>query len=444
MFGIKPKESAGSVGAEKMKTEFDSMSKQLNELKQEFDSVTQREGTLYYTGYNSYYEQYRTNGYLQTIVDNPADLMTKEGFTVATSNGDESFTTKLNDAIKLDYAKHDLVNKINEALKWGRLYPEGSGLLPLIETRLDSEGMVAEQDLSKQMPKMIRKIKKFNVLSEPDDFNINSANTGNPKSIGYNEPVYEIGGDHVHRSRMIPILKSFSARTMQGISVVDYTEDALKAHKAAISGSTTILERLGAIVYQSDSMKLDKKNKMAMKVLLTAIRERLKSTGIFGARKDDEIELLTYEFKGIKDVFDFILDSMSGMSGIPKMVLQGRSPGGIISGDGANAELLQYYSDVESAQNTRLSKVDRYCIDLFMMTQESETFKITRGQEIPYTIDYFPIWSHSEPDMADMRKKNAKSDKIDYEIGKARSDELRELDNRYTGPMTSVSPEDES
>jgi phage-related protein (TIGR01555 family) len=294
-----------------------------------------------------------------------------------------------------------------------------------------ADEMKAAQSLTSPLPAKVKSIKKFNVLSDPIDFQLVSENTGNLKSTKYNVPIYEIQGERVDPSRIIAFVNSFRSRDLEGISVVDRVRTGLEAQSAALFGSTTILERLGAILYKSTNVTLEKNSKQLVTALLAAIKSRLKSTGILGLRPNDEATLLTYSFSGIKDVFEFVLDNLAALSGVPKTILLGSSPGGIVSGDGTNAVLMQYYQRLESMQETELTKADRYLIDLFSITEDSQLYQITKGDKLPYVIKYNPVWGISEKEQAEIRKMNAESDKIDFETGKAGGMELRALDERY-------------
>ena len=108
-----------------------------------------------------------------------------------------------------------------------------------------------------------------------------------------------------------------------------------------------------------------------------------------------------------------------------------QSQGGIISGDGANADERNYYSKLEASQNNDLEPKDRFLIDLFNKTESSNLYQVTQGQPFDYEIEYNSLWSIDNETEAKIRKLNAESDKMDYETGKATSDELRENDERY-------------
>ena len=203
--------------------------KKIKEMQKEIDALTTQQSQLLSDSSSSvvdtkseYYELYRTNGLLRTIVTDPAERMTMNGFYVNMPQEENmERNSEINDAIQQDFKKYSLANKRRDMIKWARLYPEGSGIVPIIKAKSNSQGMTAAESISNPMPDKIKDIECFNVLDDPDDFTISTTNTSDPTRPDYNEPYYTISGQHPDESRMIWYINDWNADNQTGISVVD-------------------------------------------------------------------------------------------------------------------------------------------------------------------------------------------------------------------------------
>jgi phage-related protein (TIGR01555 family) len=383
------------------------------------------------------YRKFGDNGFLQTIVTAPAHDATREGFDLKVKIGkddDEADNSEEQDAIVKAFWKRwkelDLNNKRYEMIKFSRIYREGSGMYIGIDG--GNTGTAETVDITTEIPKEIKKITFINVLEDPATFTLDVPNNSDPTGEDYGRIEYMINGRRVHDSRVIPFIQNFNIRALKGTSVVATVEKSIRAQNAALSGTKTVLERLGAILFKSESISLAENAAAKVRLLLTHIKSNLKSTGAMGLKPGDEASLLSHNFSNIKDVFDFIFSNMSGESALPQSILMGTGRTNIITGSGDSADLERYYQRVEAAQENQLIKVDERLVDLIFRETDSPVNAATKGKKISWEIEYNSLWSISDKEQAEVDQMNSERDKNDIEDGKVSPDEARMLDPRLS------------
>ena len=69
-----------------------------------------------------------------------------------------------------------------------------------------------------------------------------------------------------------------------------------------------------------------------------------------------------------------------------------------------------------------------------MLEQEGAVYKATGGKvsSIDWKYDFNSLWKLDPLSQAENDLKNSQRDELDFNIGKATSEELRELDDRYS------------
>jgi uncharacterized protein len=137
----------------------------------------------------------------------------------------------------------------------------------------------------------------------------------------------------------------------------------------------------------------------------------------------------------MKEVFDFIIDNLAGVSEIPKSILLGKAHGVVTAGE---YDTLNYYSKVAQFQENRARPIIDKIIDMIIREQRGEIWGALGGQvdDLDWDYEFNTLWVLDPAAQADVDLKNAQRDAADFTTGKATSSELRELDPRYSDLQT--------
>jgi len=390
---------------------------------------------------------YKKFGFLKNIVNAVADDGTREWLKFKINN-------ELNDDVKTEISKalvkrgedFHLQNKTRNLIKYSRIYKEGAAF----EYGIDGGAKNTAETilLDTAIPTSIDKVEFINLIDDPDLFSVTSRNISDPNRKDFKAPSFQVSGMNIHPSRIAWLVNEYDSQLEEGISLVDVVIDGVRAQTAGLKGSTHILERLGAILFKSKANDLGENSATTISEILAVMKSNLKSSGVFGLLPDDDVTLLNFTFAGVKDVFDNVMDNLSGLSKVPRMVILGARGGGIITGDGAEAEVESYFRDVGSFMSIQVTPILRKTFDLFLIEKDTDLIKLLKTHnvtELDYEIEYNSLFQLNDKSAADIRKTNSESDEIDFKAGKVTGDELRDLDDRYSGlpTMETVNDEDE-
>jgi len=370
---------------------------------------------------------YRKNGFLQRIINSVAHDATREWFVATPKNADKK-TENFDEVLQQALLDHDVKGKVREMIKWMRVFSKGSGMF--FGTHLDN---AEEQRLiGEKLPDKIRKVDYLNVFDNPKRITIQIDNDQNPTKKDYNKPRLEIDGEKVHESRYVWMVNEFIAEDKEGLSVVDTVFDAVGAQDSALWSASTLMQMLSLLVFKSDAfVGLPPHEKGDF---LSKMKSFLNTQGAVGVKENEELSRLDYKFSGLKDMFDFIFENMSGASGIPKNILLGRAHGVITAGE---FDTINYYAMISQFQENVLEKPVRKIIDLFTRVEGSDLQKMSGGPGFEYTLDWEPLWKLDPVSQAEVNEKNANVDKINIETGKVAPEEARLEDEnvRHLGPF---------
>jgi phage-related protein (TIGR01555 family) len=401
-------------------------------------SVIRNEGTTFST-HTAKYRKYKNSGFAQNIVNAVADDATREGFEIDFPELNQKEVEKLNELLHDRLSKLEYKNRLRDAIKFSRIYEEGSGLFYSV---IGSGNVIDES--KKENPVdvgSIQEVSFINVLESPDYFSYEFDNISDPCRSDFLKPNFQIGQNKVDLSRVTWLVNEFNSQDQRGVSIIEKCWDAIASQQAGIDGASHVLERIGAVILKSPNATLSMSAVETIKKLVNAVKNNIKSSGAMAIGPADELTIQGFTFTGIKDIYDFVIDNLAGASGIPRSLIVGGQKGGIITGDGASFELMNYYTSIEQYQNNILEKEDRKLITYLLMEKQNTKIQGMTGGKLPkFVIEYNPLWSLSEKEASENRKRNAEADKMDLETGKAGSEELRSLDPRYAGIETPDRP----
>jgi phage-related protein (TIGR01555 family) len=169
--------------------------------------------------------------------------------------------------------------------------------------------------------------------------------------------------------------------------------------------------------------------------LLEKLKHLMITMSSLALTKDEDFQKLTYNVTGMKEVFEFIIDNLAGVSEIPKNILLGKSHGVVTAGE---YDTLNYYAKVSQFQENKARPIIDKIIDMIIREQKGEIWAALGGQvdDLDWDYEFNTLWVLDPATQADVDLKNAQRDAADFSTGKATSSELRELDPRYSELQT--------
>lgn len=405
------------------KKDFD---REVSEVKQKaqdaIDNMRTRRSTTYMDYGDDYlYGRYKENGFLQTIVEAPADDAVRQWFKIEPlGGGQEGIPSLIQDRLE----KLKIKKLLREAIKFSRIYPKGA--LLFLGIKGSRENSIKDQtDLKNPLPASFANIDYINLIADPDKFAIDVPTTQDPTKKGYNEPIIKIGQTKIHPSRYLWFCNEFNPKAGTGISVVQKLLQAVGAQEGGVESISRVLQALQFFLVNDEAAAQLPAEKKAE--FLAAIKNYLKTNGAVVLGKDGKMEFKGQQAgSGLKDIFEIIWEVLSGSARIPKSILLGKAHGFVTAGE---YDTISYYDSVGEYQETELRPKLRHVIDLVLRETSGPVYKATQGK-FEYKIKFNPLWKLAPDEQAKLEKNNAGRDQIDIRSGKITPNEAREMDPR--------------
>ena len=303
--------------------------------------------------------------------------------------------------------------KINQALKWARLY---GGCLILL-------GVYDGEELDQ--PLNLRKIKNFenlkiiprnNIMYGTMEWQMNP-DLPNYGQVEYYPVSFYVGRQwevkRVHHSRVIELhgieIPSSEASIIPmefrywGISVLQRIQDRLKDLGASFGSLANLMHELtiGKYKYRdlADIMaseggeKLVQNRLQAMDLMKSTFHSIIMDT-------DEDYIRDTLSFGGVSDVLYQFMMLTSACTGYPMTKLFGISPGGLNST--GESDMYQYYDMVRAKQQTELLPILERIVHIISQWQNIEE----------PTIEFNPLEQMSEKEKAELEEKKAQTEKL--------------------------------
>ena len=406
-------------------------------MRDKLDKITPYSSGLSFSDSQNWY---LSNGYIQNIVDIPAEDATREWIEIKTNRDDLGISRLIqNRFVELDFQR-----KLKELIRYSRMYSLGGFLYYGIDSSIPQTDIILEQ----AMPESINRIDYINVFG-PQFVNIipNTAagDNVNPLSINYHRPDLSINSVKVHPSRYHWLILSYLTEKNTGVSVIQTVLDAVKAQGIALWSISSILSELSIKVFKSPSVNTEDPAKLFE--LISLIRQAISTQGVFAAGEGESLERLNGVIPGIKESLDFILENMSGLSKIPKSRLSGQSQGTLTGGQ---YDLVSYYDSIAKFQEIELRPIIERCISLIVRETSGKVYSALGGntKELDWEFEFENLCKISEIESSDVNLKKAQADKIYVETGvlapaevrKNRFDDLEEFGDVKSEDLDFASP----
>lgn len=348
---------------------------------------------------------YRGSWLAKKIVNIVADDMTRAGWHVL-FDGDELGTT-IEQAEKRFAVQH----KINDALKWSRLY---GGALVIIGTK--------EKNLEK--PLDVRNIKKgdFRHLHVIDRWRVSPAgalnrdldspNFGMPDSYLISESTVRVHHTRVLRfnGEKLPYF-SWLKKGMWDDSVLQHLLDALLNYESTMQGIATMMYEANIDVVKSDSLNeilarkggedlLTKRFQVA--ALLKSFNRMLLLDGT------ETFEKKSNNFANLDKIGQQFAIDVCGAADIPMTRLFGQSAAGL-SATGDN-DIRNHYDMVSAKQESELRPPLEYLYEVLVRSELGH-------MPDDFRFEFNPLWQLSDKEQADVEKTRADRDKVYVDMG---------------------------
>lgn len=386
---------------------------------------------------------YRETWIVQQVIGIIPDDMTSGWFNIT-----GSLTPQQVDQLNRVQRVTRLREKVNEGLRWGRLYGGAAGLILL----RGQEGILDRPlDLETILPGTFAGLyildrwcgiaPEMGLVTDPSD-----------PDFGLPEYYAITGGEgmfkaRIHHSRIIrftgrelPYLEKM-AEQYWGASEVEalYREvvqyDNTTANMAALTFRANIdtmevqnLDQLFAVT-SGEAQRRFWKTIQAQSVLRSNFGMQL-------VNKGDQITNTQYTFTGLSDVHESMCLSLSGASHIPMTKLFGRSPAGL-NATGEN-DLRNYFDYIDTLRESKLAPILRRLLPVLAMSALGT---------VPEDLDisFPPLWTPKATEVAEIARGKAETIVSVFQAGLLNADtaqtELKKLADE-TGMFDAISDEE--
>ena len=387
---------------------------------------------------------YRSNGFIQNIVDAPADDATKNWITIKTNRDNDSEDLPGLGISRLIINRMDelkLRKKISDLIRFSRMYEEGG----FMYMGVISDKPQIPSELAFPMP-AIDKIDYINVFG-PDKVSVRSTTWG-PLSKNYHIRKYLIDGIEVHESRFFHLVRKYLPEDERGISVIATILDPIIGQDTALWSISSLIYEMAVWVFKSPDFKNMPADQLAE--TLSAAKAIMSSQAFMGIGDDEELSRIagTEAGKGfVKEAADFIFENLAGVSQMPKSRLMGQSQGVITAGQ---FDLRGYYESVETLQEQEIRPILYTIIDRIINERTGEIYKALNGDtsSLDWELEFEPLWVQDPGEESDRKLKDAQTDQIyvttsvlsPSEVKEMRFSELEEFDEWENQPLNFTPP----
>lgn len=350
---------------------------------------------------------YRGSWLAKRIVNAVADDMTREWLHTIFDDDTEQSQFAIEQAEKKFAVRH----KINEALRWARLY---GGCLVILGTK--------DKDLSK--PLKVENIRKGDLrylhvmdrwrVSASTSLNqdLDSPNFGMPEKYFIAESAIEIHHTRVLRfnGQKLPYF-AWRRNAMWDDSELQHVLDSLMNCDMTTQSIATMLFESNVDVVKAEGLadilaSKDGEAKLTKRFQLAAILKSFNRMLLLDG--SESYEKKQNSFANLDKVLEKFMVDVCGAADIPMTRLFGQSPGGLNStGDG---DIRNYYDMVSSKQEKDLRPQLEYLYEILVRSELG-------SMPDDFRFDFNPLWQVSATEQATIDKSRAEQDKIYLDSG---------------------------
>lgn len=382
---------------------------------------------------------YRDNWVVQNVVGLMVDDMLREWYKLK-----GSYTPEALDA--LDKVERDtrLRERINEGMRWGRLYGGAAGLIMI-------DG---QDDLSKPLDTDMIYPGSFKGLYILDRWQGVTPNMelvfegGDPVPESYS--ITDAQGHtvvNVHHSRVV----RFTGRDLpylERVAEMYWGESEVEALYKDVVAHDNVSANMAALTFQANINTMEVKgleqlfsigSTQAQRRFWNVMQAQSVLRSNFGTQlveQGNQIKNTQYTFTGLQEVYESMCLNLCGASHYPMTKLFGRSPAGMNAT--GESDLKNYYDYVDSQREAKARPVLQKLLPVLAMSAWG-----TIPDDLDFTFP--PLWTPTAKETAEIALKKAQAIRDTFQAGLFQADtamkELKKLEDE-TGMFGSLSDEE--
>ncbi len=383
---------------------------------------------------------YRDNWVVQNVVGIIPDDMTKKWFAPAGAVGPEHL--KELDRVQRVTA---LRERVNEGLRWGRLYGGAAGLIMI----RGQEGMLGQPlELESIYPGTFQGLYILDRWQGVVPGMELVFEGGEPVPAYYS--ITDARGNtvaKVHHSRLV----RFTGRDLpflERVAELYWGESEVEALYNDVVKHDNVAANMAALTFRANVDTMEVQNLDQLFSVTSGEQQRrfwnvmqaqsvMKSNfGMQLVNRGDQIKNTQYTFTGLQEVYDSMCLDLSGASRIPVTKLFGRSPAGMNAT--GESDLRNYYDYVDTLREAKLRPILEKLLPVLAM---SAWGAVPDGLDITFP----PLWTPTAAEVAEIALKKAQAIRDTFQAGLFRADtaqrELKKLAGE-TGMFDSISEEE--
>ena len=383
---------------------------------------------------------YRDNWVVQNVVGIIPDDMTKKWFAPAGAVGPEHL--KELDRVQRVTA---LRERVNEGLRWGRLYGGAAGLIMI----RGQEGMLGQPlELESIYPGTFQGLYILDRWQGVVPGMELVFEGGEPVPAYYS--ITDARGNtvaKVHHSRLV----RFTGRDLpflERVAELYWGESEVEALYNDVVKHDNVAANMAALTFRANVDTMEVQNLDQLFSVTSGEQQRrfwnvmqaqsvMKSNfGMQLVNRGDQIKNTQYTFTGLQEVYDSMCLDLSGASRIPVTKLFGRSPAGMNAT--GESDLRNYYDYVDTLREAKLRPILEKLLPVLAM---SAWGAVPDGLDITFP----PLWTPTAAEVAEIALKKAQAIRDTFQAGLFRADtaqrELKKLADE-TGMFDSNSEEE--
>ena len=382
---------------------------------------------------------YRTNWVVQNVVGLMVDDMLREWYKLK-----GNITPEAQDALAKVERDTRIRDRLNEGLRWGRLYGGAAGLI-LVR---------GQEDLSKPLDLDMIYPGSFRGLYILDRWMGITATNGLVLEAGDPVPEYYSITDaeghtaaRVHHSRVI----RFTGRELpmvERMAEMYWGESEIEALYEEVVAHDNVSANMVALTFQANVNTMEVKgleqlfgigSGQAQRRFWNVMQAQSVLRSNFGTQLVEQGTKLTntqYTFTGLQDVYESMCLNLCGASHYPMTKLFGRSPAGMNAT--GESDLKNYYDYVDSQREAKLRPALQKLLPVLAMSAWGF---------VPDDLDFsFPsLWTPTAMETAEITLKKAQAIRDTFQAGLIRADtaqkELKKLEEE-TGMFGNLADEE--
>lgn len=354
----------------------------------------------------------------------PEDMM-REGFTVTSSDYDD-----LDDDVQEWFEEFGLYDKIEQGLKWARLYGGAGLLLGMVDGGSPEMALNMDKVRGIEFATILHRYDFAPSSSQMIDKDVTSNNYGLPKYyklspvLGQGKKINSETRNHF--SRII----RFTGAPVQGKdkplvnwwgdSILSKLWNVITNYQTSHDNAALIMEDVTKMVVKlnglRDILALGKEGDDLIERRLRLIQKVYSVVNAVIVEQGEEAETKTTSVAGIPDMLKLINARLCTALGIPHTILLGESPSGL--GATGNSEKQDWFEQVRKRQESILRPILKRLINIFLATQKKK--------DVEFTVVFNPLSLPTEKEQAETRKTQSETDCAYIDRGVLYAEEVAE------------------